>query len=422
MNLQLSVDRPGEDDRPVVTDTVVVEGWAWASDGPPRVRVTVGGREALVGESGWRPDVSAALGIEPTKGWIATGHVVGLPAGPAEVLVTATASDGEQLERRRTVVVGGGSDLPSRPKPYAGFSERLDPAHAPTSSVHGEHVARYRWAAPLAEGRDVLDAGCGVGYGSAMLSRAGARSVTGVDAFAGAVLDARERDRHGNAFLLGDLREIPLPDDSIDLVVCFEVIEHIVEQPQVLAEFRRVLRPDGLLAISSPVPGRIDVENPHHVSELTATELRTLLGSTFAEVALVDQYTAIGSVVGSDPLGPPLSVGWASGPLEPSFTLALAGDRLPELPPPTGTLVAGFDTATMINHIFDRDDQHEAMVATLTAEQARSLRAEDALAALEKKHARLRKELEAIRTSRSWAVATRLRDTAASARRLSGRD
>jgi len=420
MTLQLSVDRPVEDDQPVVTDTVVIEGWAWSPHGPPVLRVTVGGRDALVGESDWRPDVSDALGIS-VRGWIATAHVAGLPSGPAEVLVTATSADGAAVERRRTVIVSGGSDFASRPKPYAGFSERLDPAHSPTSSVHGEHVARYQWVAPLAEGRDVLDAGCGVGYGAALLSRAGARSVTGVDAFAAAVLDARERDRHGNTFLLGDLREIPLPDDSVDLVVCFEVIEHIEEQAQVLAELRRVLRPDGLLAISSPVPGRIDVENPHHVAELTAAELRALLGDTFAEVALVEQYTASGSVVGSDPLGPPVPVLWASGPLEPTFTLALAGDRLPDLPPPTGTLIAGFDIAQMVNHIFARDDQHEAMVATLTAEQARSRRAEEALAALEKKHARLRAELETMQGSRSWTVATRLRDAAASARRLSGR-
>ena len=60
-----------------------------------------------------------------------------------------------------------------------------------------EHLARYEWAAALAPGRRVLDAGCGTGYGAHILAAAGAAHVTGVDT-AGAVIEAarsHETDR-----------------------------------------------------------------------------------------------------------------------------------------------------------------------------------------------------------------------------------
>ena len=173
--------------------------------------MTVAGRPTEVVPSGWRPDVSAALGIGEIRGFVALGSATGLPAGQAEVIVTATAADGVTVERRRTIdVTSDPSRREGRPRPWADFTERLDPAVAPGSLTHVEHVARYRWAAPLAAGADVLDAACGVGYGAHLLSRAGARSVTGVDAFAGAIIEAREQAHPGLEYLLGDLLDLPL--------------------------------------------------------------------------------------------------------------------------------------------------------------------------------------------------------------------
>jgi SAM-dependent methyltransferase len=84
--------------------------------------------------------------------------------------------------------------------------------------------------------------------------------------------------RHGN------LAELPLVDGSVDVVVNFQVIEHLWDQPQFVAECLRVLRPSGLLLMSTPnrvtfSPGRDTPINPFHTRELNAGELTELLES-----------------------------------------------------------------------------------------------------------------------------------------------
>jgi SAM-dependent methyltransferase len=82
--------------------------------------------------------------------------------------------------------------------------------------------------------------------------------------------------RHGN------LAELPLPDGDVDVVVNFQVIEHLWDQGQFVAECRRVLRPSGVLLMSTPnritfSPGRDTPINPFHTRELNADELTELL-------------------------------------------------------------------------------------------------------------------------------------------------
>ena len=129
-------------------------------------------------------------------------------------------------------------------------------------------------------GRDVLEAGCGEGYGADLIADV-ARRVIGLDYDESAVAHVRARYprvdmRHGN------LAELPLPDGSVDVVVNFQVIEHLWDQPQFVAECLRVLRPGGLLLMSTPnritfSPGRDTPLNPFHTRELNAAELTELL-------------------------------------------------------------------------------------------------------------------------------------------------
>ena len=62
-----------------------------------------------------------------------------------------------------------------------GVAERFVPDRDRGRLIEAEHVSRYRWAAQIAAGRTVLDAGCGTAYGCALLAEAGAREVVGVD-------------------------------------------------------------------------------------------------------------------------------------------------------------------------------------------------------------------------------------------------
>ena len=148
-----------------------------------------------------------------------------------------------------------------------------------------EHWHRYAAVVPLAAGKRVLDAACGEGYGSFLLSGTAAR-VSGVDVSAEAIAHARQRYARANLeFVAGSVTQLPLPSASIDLIVSFETIEHLHEQREMLAEFRRVLVAGGVLVISSPNRPVYNegggIENHFHVRELDRAELAALLTPLF---------------------------------------------------------------------------------------------------------------------------------------------
>ncbi|OBG35772.1 SAM-dependent methyltransferase [Mycobacterium alsense] len=152
------------------------------------------------------------------------------------------------------------------------------------------HQVVYERLAPRCAGRDVLEAGCGEGYGADLISGV-ARRVVAVDYDAAAVAHVRAR-YPGVEVMQANLAELPLPDASVDVVVNFQVIEHLWDQPQFVAECARVLRPSGLLMVSTPnritfSPGRDTPVNPFHTRELNAEELAELLvGAGFGDVSI----------------------------------------------------------------------------------------------------------------------------------------
>ena len=168
--------------------------------------------------------------------------------------------------------------------------ERFDPRDQGGTLIDTEHRGRYWWAARAAEGRDVLDAGCGTGYGMSILSAAGATSVTGVDIDPAAVAEAGERFGDPQAVVQGDLLDLPLPDAAFDVVVCFEAIEHVADGERAIGELRRVLRPDGVLLISSPNPAVYPSGNEHHVHEYRPDELAAAVGELFSNVEAYSQH------------------------------------------------------------------------------------------------------------------------------------
>jgi SAM-dependent methyltransferase len=93
-----------------------------------------------------------------------------------------------------------------------------------------------------------LDAACGTGRFAEFLSRRGHR-VIGVDSSPDMLAYARRRVPDGE-FRVGELDRLPLPDDSVDVIVCALALVHVPRLEPVLAEFARVLRPGGDLVIS----------------------------------------------------------------------------------------------------------------------------------------------------------------------------
>ncbi|HEV2773118.1 MAG TPA: methyltransferase domain-containing protein [Thermoleophilaceae bacterium] len=172
-----------------------------------------------------------------------------------------------------------------------------------------EHLHRYHFAAELRPGGEVLDVGSGEGYGSAILAQS-ARTVVGVDVDPASIEHSRQTHSQENLrFVQASALELEehFPERSFDLVVCFELIEHVDEQQQVVATMARVLREDGLLLISTPDRGPYNESraeaNPYHLRELDREELEALLGEHFPNVSLLGQSAATGSYIGLGPGG-----------------------------------------------------------------------------------------------------------------------
>jgi SAM-dependent methyltransferase len=153
------------------------------------------------------------------------------------------------------------------------------------------HLKRYEFARPYAKGKNVLDAGCGVGYGTAFLAETARRAV-GVDISPDAIAYARRRyGAHNVRYEIGDLLALPFADHSFDVVCAFETVEHLSQPGQFVAEAARLLRPGGLLIASTP---QVEVteerpENPFHEHEYTADDFEALFRERFSSVELLGQ-------------------------------------------------------------------------------------------------------------------------------------
>lgn len=164
------------------------------------------------------------------------------------------------------------------PLPLTG--ERTVPGIPEENYWFRRHEAAYEWARGPAAGRQVLEVGCGEGYGTALLA-GGAARVLGVDYDAAAIAHAGRTYRAAR-FLRANLAALPSASASWDLVATLQVIEHVWNHPEFVGECRRVLRPDGRLLVTTPnrltfSPGRETPVNPFHTVEFTGGELVRLL-------------------------------------------------------------------------------------------------------------------------------------------------
>jgi SAM-dependent methyltransferase len=155
------------------------------------------------------------------------------------------------------------------------------------------HEAAYFYLGDVIGGGLVLDVGAGEGYGVAML-RSLARRPVAVDYDLQTVRHLARRYPAVHA-VQANLASLPIGTGIVDAVLALQVIEHVWDHPQFLAECVRVLvpgarsalpdgRPPGLLAFSTPnrltfSPGRDRPANPFHTHEFTAGELAALVRS-----------------------------------------------------------------------------------------------------------------------------------------------
>jgi SAM-dependent methyltransferase len=157
------------------------------------------------------------------------------------------------------------------------------------------HRKAYEYAATLASNKRVLDLGCNVGYWTHLLSKKSSMAF-GVDVSRSATGEAQRRyGGEGVHFSLVDGVSLPFEDDQFDLVVSFEVIEHVTDLTAYLSEVKRVLTSGGTVLLTTPNaavrlhPG-MKPWNPFHVREWEAAELRSKLEEHFPSVTLLGLF------------------------------------------------------------------------------------------------------------------------------------
>ncbi|MFF5992253.1 class I SAM-dependent methyltransferase [Prauserella flavalba] len=168
--------------------------------------------------------------------------------------------------------------------------ERTVPGVPEENYWYARHEAAYRALLPYCTDATVLEAGCGEGYGAALIARH-ARRVLALDYDEQAIAHVGRR-YPGVGPVRGNLAFLPVGTATVDVVANFQVIEHLWDQNGFLAECLRVLRPGGRLLVTTPnrltfTPGSDTPLNPYHTRELAPSELDGLLRANGFEVELL---------------------------------------------------------------------------------------------------------------------------------------
>lgn len=149
------------------------------------------------------------------------------------------------------------------------------------------HTAAYAFAKQFCAGKVILDLGCGSGYGTASIGE-GAEKVEGVDVDGDAVAFARQRYSRDNvSFSMIEVgKGLPFDDASFDVVLSFQVIEHVRDDSGYLSEAHRVLKPGGIMVVVTPdrrhrlLPGQRPW-NRWHVREYSSRQLERKMSQYF---------------------------------------------------------------------------------------------------------------------------------------------
>jgi len=169
--------------------------------------------------------------------------------------------------------------------------ERIIPEHQSWNNQIAIHIQRYRFAIPYVRGKRVLDAGCGIGYGSKLLADAGPVAVLGVDISRDAIDIAEKQFGHDRLdFVCDDCQTLARVQGPFDVVVSFEALEHFEDGQSFVSRVAQLLAPGGVFLVSTPNKDFSLRNNPYHLREYTPSELRALLQPSFSHVTMLGQH------------------------------------------------------------------------------------------------------------------------------------
>ena len=154
---------------------------------------------------------------------------------------------------------------------------------------HLMHRFAYEQAAKICANKTVLDLGCNTGFGTSLISKLCTR-IIGADISPRAIAKAKSQYQEKNLeFIHIDGNTIPVADQTFDVILSFQVLEHIVDYGVFLGEIKRVLAPRGVVIMTTPNSKiRLDAGMPpwypFHVREFSSDELQALLLNYFSHV------------------------------------------------------------------------------------------------------------------------------------------
>lgn len=160
-------------------------------------------------------------------------------------------------------------------------AERTNPESRADNPIFQRHLFAYQQAMPYINGQ-VLELGSGTGYGLQHLAPL-ATHYTALDKYAMPLETLPENVR----FVQKNIPPFPFDDATFDVLVSFQVLEHIEEDAFFVAECARVLKPNGLVILTTPNIKMSLTRNPWHVREYTPDELTGLMKSYFDDVSML---------------------------------------------------------------------------------------------------------------------------------------
>ncbi len=170
-----------------------------------------------------------------------------------------------------------------------------------------EHQHRYLWASNYCYG-NVLDVGCGTGYGSKIVSKIGrVKSYTGIDYSKKTILQAHQHyGAQERIFKVGSAYKIPFSSNNFDTVICIETLEHLNNPDAALKEIWRTLKKDGIFIGTIPTK-EFDIKsrnvygpNPHHKTQFSEKILQRLLSKYFRFSKISNSSLEIFSYIRND--------------------------------------------------------------------------------------------------------------------------
>ncbi|MBL3654969.1 class I SAM-dependent methyltransferase [Fulvivirga sediminis] len=155
---------------------------------------------------------------------------------------------------------------------------------ASDNPIHQRLLKAYYLAEEYVHG-DLFEIGCGEGRGIALLKDK-CKSYTAIDKIQ-EVIDQLQKKYPDVKLIQGNIPPFAgIADNSFDVIISFQVIEHIKNDKLYLQEIHRVLKPGGKALITTPNIKKTLTRNPWHIREYKATELENLAKTVFPKVEM----------------------------------------------------------------------------------------------------------------------------------------